>query len=355
MSSPATCIDLLRERYRGAASAFAVLETIAPDMVTLLEAGIERVPIEQQLNAEPPLSADAVTQLERDVQAFERSFAQLDRKIPSRWFRKNCDLTASNAAGYADYCRILARNLTGPSDASRIERVRFIFHGIAEVVGPIALATREPRRELAAQVLPPSSLGAELVRQTVLHLSTAAARIAGFERLEELLVSDFIVEERGYVVALGEKALDPGIMVAVLELESAIDDTVQRLARAEARDAAQLREHLADAARRLDDVSGRMTDDESSTEQGFEAFQSRRAAWLAMKAEEARKVARAERRRKEREQWDPPKRRWPTALFVALLAGIVWLRLPSGPNERVLSADEVAAFSPVLQTVSLGR
>ena len=347
-------IEQLRHRYRRSARAFAVLETIVPDVSFLLEAGIERVPIEQQLNAPGPLSAEALAALEGEVRAFERSFEQLDRKIPSRWFRKYCRVTPASAEGYADYCWLLAHHVSGPGDLARLDRVRVVFGRLAELVWPIAWSSREQRGRLAAEALPPSEVPAEVMCQVSAHLSAAAERLEGFTSVEQLLASDFIVEERGYVLALREKLLDPVILTASVELETAIEEAVQRLVRAEARDEEQLHEHLAEAQTRLEEIFSRLGIDESAAEKGFAAFQRRRAAWKRKQADRARAIERQERRRKEREQWEPKKRRWPTAVAIALLGLVVWARMPTAAVEQSLSVAEVAALSPLLEAASVG-
>ncbi len=346
-------LEALRDRYRRTAGAFEVLESIVPDMVRLLEAGIERVPIEQQINAFKTLPeeqhAAALTALERDVVAFERSFEALDRKIPSRWFRSHAEVTGANVNGYTDYCRLLAR-YAGPDDVLRLERVRTIIERLTELVWPRAHATVDQRRDLAAHALPPSQVPHDVVRQAIAHFIGLAARLERFDSLDALIASDFLPEARVYVLSLRDKVLDPTICMAIIDLGHAIGDAVQRLAAGGPIPEAQLRA----ASRRMDDAVAKLREDESATEKGFDAFQRRRAAFEAKEAEKARALARAERRRKEREQWDPPKRRWPSVAVVIALAITVWWRWPSGPNEQPLPADEIAQLSPLLTSASVG-
>lgn len=346
-------LEALHDRYRRTAGAFEVLESIVPDMVRLLEAGIQRVPIEQQISRFKTMPEEqqpaALTALERDVVAFERSFEELDRKIPSRWFHSHAVVAGANAAGYTDYCRLLAR-YAGPDDVLRLERVRTIVERLTELVWPRAHATIDQRRDLAAHALPTSQVPHDVVRQAIAYFIGAAAKLERFDSLDALIASDFLPESRFYVLSLRDKALDPTICMAIIDLDHAISEAVQRLAAGGPIPEAEIRA----ASRRMDDAVAKLREDERATEKGFEAFQRRRAAFKAKEAEKARALARAERRRKEREQWDPPKRQWPSVAAVIVLAIAVWWRWPSGPNEEPLPADEIAQLSPLLSSASLG-
>jgi hypothetical protein len=143
-------------------------------------------------------------------------------------------------------------------------------------------------------------------------------------------------------------------MAAAIELNDSVDETVKRLARADAPNG-DFKEQLAVADQKLKELFSRLRADESSTEKSFEALQARRASWKQKKDEQQAAIDRAARQKQEREEWKPRKaRRWPWAVVVLALAGVLVWRLPHGADARDLSRDELTALSPVMASASVG-
>jgi hypothetical protein len=348
----------LCERFRRASRAADLLESLAPDMPEVTSVAVERVPIEQYLNGLTVLPPDALEAGLRDaetqVRAFERSIERLDRKFPTTWFRKYCQITPQNALGFAEYAGLLVTQL-GADDSVRLDRAQLIVTRLVEALAPRASASREQRHALVAEILPACELDDGTVEGAVAYLEDAVKELEAFAHFEELLASELFLETRGYKLSLRANILHPAIMAAAIEFNESVDATIQRLARADLPAGADLKAHLAAADTRIRELFARGRTDESPTEKGFKALQKRRASWQERREAKEAQAARTERRRKEKEQWAEPKRRpWAWVLALAVVGAVTFVRMPHRVDTHALSQDELQALSPLLVSGATG-
>jgi hypothetical protein len=348
----------LCERYRRASRAAGLLETLLPDAPEVTEVTVGRVPIEQRLNAMAHLAGEALEKEMREctlmVHEFERSIEKLDRKFPMAWFRKYCQVTPETALGFADYAGLLSNHM-GTGDDLRLDRIQLIITRLVEQLMPRSRTSVEQRLALVTEALPPSELDASVVETAVKTLRATVDRLNAFAHFEELLGSDLMLEARGFKLSLRAKLLHPAIMAAAIELNDSIDETIQRVARADMPEGADLQAYMAQADVRVREMFKRARVDETTTEKGFEGLQKRRAEWKRKKDEQEAAVARVERRKKEKEQWQEKKRGpVPYLVTIAVLGAILFLRLPHRPDTQPLSQAELGELSSVLASGAIG-
>jgi hypothetical protein len=341
VSDPAAlreAVRAVRERYRRAALAADMLASLSPDGVETTALGVERVLVERQLGA-LALQPEAVAAAREKVHAFERTLERADRKLPQSWFQKHCSVTLQNAAAAGAYASVLAANLKPGEDLERLERIELVIARMLEANAPCDAVA------VASTVVGLPQVDPAAVAQAVSYLHGAREYLETFEHLAELDASDFFVETRGYKRALGAKILHPEIMAAAIAFSAGVDATMRRLSGGDGRAAlARIDQHVQQAFNAAPKADG-----------GFKALQTRRAGWRQKRVDAEAAVARAARRKKEKDQWQPKRRPWISPIVLVLLGALVFVRMPRPPALQPLPPAEVAALSPLLVSGAVGR
>jgi hypothetical protein len=212
---------------------------------------------------------DALRKLESGVAQLEQKVHTLDAQIPMGWFREHFDASQSSSVALADYASLLGRH--AGVDSTRLDRIQFLLTRLVSFFISPEDDTPALRRQLLAEALPPSTLTPTTREAVVAFCHDAIRRLGTFTRLKELIDSGFFVDVRGYKLSLRAQLLDPDVMTAVIELNEATSETLDRLAEAE-QEGKALEEHLAEVDLRIKSIFKQLRVDESAETQKFEAW-----------------------------------------------------------------------------------
>jgi hypothetical protein len=213
---------------------------------------------------------DALRKLESATQQLEQKLHTLDAQIPMGWFRENFDVSQASSVALADYATLLGRY--ADVDPTRLDRIQFLLTRLVSFFVSPEDDSPARRRQLLAEALPPSSLSGTTRETVVAFCHDAIRRLATFTRLKELIDSGFFVDVRGYKLSLRQQLLDPDVMTAIIELNEATSDTLDRLAEAEQEQGKALEEHLAEVDLRIKAIFKQLRVDESEKTEKFEKW-----------------------------------------------------------------------------------
>lgn len=287
---------------------------------------------------------DVVRHVESEVLAFERELETFDRRLPMHWFRENFDPSTTSSVALADYGSLLARHV-GDSTL-RLDRVQFVFTRVIAFFVRPADATPERRRALLAEALPPVAVDPEARATAVAFLRDAARRVASFRTVSELTGSGFFVDVGGYKISLREKLLDPEVMSAAIELNSAVTETIHRLAGEGGVDRETLKQHLREADGQIRSIFRKLRVDETATQQQFDDWVARSRAREQAKKPAPKvdvKVAFSAPTPVRASTW---RKLAAGALLVA--AVVLFFRADRGGGLEALSDADLARLSPLL-------
>lgn len=284
---------------------------------------------------------DALGELESSVGKLEKALQALDAQIPMEWFREHFDASQASSVALADYATLLGRH--SDVDPARLDRIQFLLTRLVSFFVSPEDDSPARRRQLLAEALPPSTLPAGMRETVVAFCHDATRRLGTFTRLKDLIDSGFFVDVRGYKLSLRQQLLDPEVMTAVIELNEATSQTLDRLAEAEqVQGPADLEQHLAEVDQRIKGIFKQVRVDESEKTSKFEA-------WLKASAD-----ARGTGRRPTAQEYMAigVNRREDKRLLLGAIALVLTLvmlfRFPSSQDLQVLSAAECAAVSEVV-------
>lgn len=284
---------------------------------------------------------DALRPLESAVQQLEQKLVALDGQVPMGWFREHFDPSQASSVALADYATILGR-VTEP-DPTRLDRIQFLLTRLVSFFISPEDDSPARRRQLLAEALPPSSLAANTRETVVAFCHDAIRRLGTFSRLKELMDSGFFVDVRGYKLSLRQQLLDPDVMAAVIDLNGATSDTLDRLATAEQQEQGKaLEEHLAEVDQRIKAIFKQLRVDESEKTKAFEAWIERsKGDRAAGRRPGAREFMALHANRRE-------DKRLLLGAITLILFLVMLFRLPANDKLRTYSEAECRNLSPLI-------
>ena len=284
---------------------------------------------------------DALRVLESAVTQLEQKLVALDHQVPMGWFREHFNPVQASSVALADYATVLGR--VSEPDPTRLDRIQFLLTRLVNFFISPEDDSPARRRQLLAEALPPSSLAANTRETVVAFCHDAIRRLSSFTTLKELMDSGFFVDVRGYKLSLRQQLLDPDVMAAVIELNGATSETLDRLAEAEQQEQGKaLDQHLAEVDERIKSIFKQLRVDESEKTKEFEA-------WI-----ERSKGDRAAGRRPGAREFMAlhGNRRDDKRLVLGAIALVLFLvmifRFPSSDKLRTFSEAECRSLSPLI-------
>lgn len=334
------------ERFRAVSRPAALLFASLPAVPERLEFEQRQAELERALNGLVVLDGaareDALSAAEVGVADLETRLLALDALVPMTWFREHVDVNQTSSVALADYIALLARPGLKSTESARLDRVQYLASRLVLAFVPVERDSPALRRHLLAEALPATEIGAEQLERAKTFLHDAGRRLATFGSLNALFSSGLLVDVRGYKLSLGTQILAPELMAGVLELNEAIDTTIERLAAAERTTEHELAAQLAEVDARIKAVFERDRTDEAERS-------ARLTAWLR-RAQEAKDQGKPPPRL---EDFAPPRpttprrRTWPLALVAGVLALLVAWR-STRASLTTLSPEACRAASDVV-------
>lgn len=220
----------------------------------------------------PALEA-TLRKLETGVQQLGQALDALDARVPMSWFRARFDPSQASSVALADYASLLSRSVG--EDPARLDRLELILTRLVRLFVSAEHDSPELRRQLLAEALPPSNLAAPARQAAVTFCHDAVQRLETFTRLGDLIGSRFFVDVRSFKHAQRLQLLDPEVMSAVIELNEATSEVLDRLARAEQVQGKALEQHLLEVDLRIKSLFLQLRVDEAEKTKQFEAWLTR--------------------------------------------------------------------------------
>lgn len=236
--------------------AVEIVQAAKPDARGLDDVVSKRDELDQTLTAlrqvsDPEKFAGSISGFEAELDLAEARLMRVDSQVPIPLLRRVFQVRDFPEHSIARYVSVLVRHID--EDPERRDRVDFLATRLFSEKLENGRLRMRPYAEVhnILRALIPDTDVAVAHGEAVAFFRDAIRRLQDLKTLQQLFDSGFYVDVRGYKISLREEFLDPDVLYAAAELNTAIHNRMQDYADAEGVDSGAIRERVRAAEREV--------------------------------------------------------------------------------------------------------
>lgn len=331
-----------------------ILEKAKPDAKGLADVQAKRDELDARLTALRQLTdvekfSKKLEQFEQDLELAEGRLMRVDTQVPIPLLRRTFEVHQFLEQSIARYVSILVRHID--EDPERRDRVDFLSTRLFSerlADGRLQMRPYADVHGILRALIPDTSEEHASHAEAVAFFRDAIRRLSGFHTLQELFDSGFYVDVRGYKISLLEEFLDPDVLYAAAELNTAIHNRMKEFEDVEGVQSAQIREKVQAAEREIKGIFEGVGEVEQVTHTRFS--QERLKAEEEVRKRPRRKPKKKQKATRERQILRPALLLLGTIVVLGGSAVVVRTVFFSSRNRLVAVADDtLETIHPLLK------